>query len=265
MTARNCRLTTRSVSPASRSARVSPMHTMGERSPARAAPTFSATLPSVSPKSCLRSLCPTRTQPHPASFSIGTLTSPVKAPDALACMFCAASKTPLPSISWAIAASTVNGGAMRMSTRGSSLLIFTHSAASVIPAGPPLYIFQLPAMSGLRFSFTLTSFLDSALRSVSTNLSRLIHPPASAPENLDTRELLPFDELQGSSAPCRDVAHFAREPAARCVNGGSAIAPSDDGEGAGFDHRARDAKRTVRERCALEKTHRTVPEDGLRP
>ena len=56
------------------------MQTMGVRPAVKAAPIFRFTVTSVSPNSARRSEWPMITQPAPASFSIGPLISPVKAP-----------------------------------------------------------------------------------------------------------------------------------------------------------------------------------------
>ena len=85
----------------------------GAQSGAIAAAVFFATISSVSPKSCRRSLCPRMTQVAPASLSMPAAISPVNAPEASACMFWAAMVTRLfpSSSSCATAASAVNGAA----------------------------------------------------------------------------------------------------------------------------------------------------------
>ena len=98
-------------------ASVSPTQTMGV-SPARsAASSFSATISSVSPKCCRRSLCPRMTQVHPASLSIGALISPVNAPWSFA-WHVLRRRWPRGSRGTraAHAASAVNGGAITIST-----------------------------------------------------------------------------------------------------------------------------------------------------
>ena len=85
-----------SVLPASRSASVSPMQTIGS-SPARhAASALARTMASVSPQSVRRSEWPTMTWLAPASRSISADISPVWAPLALAWQSCPPTSRPLP-------------------------------------------------------------------------------------------------------------------------------------------------------------------------
>ena len=72
-----CLSSTSSVLPPSRSSSVSPMHTMGVSPAASAASVRLFTVSSVSPKYCLRSLCPMMTYFTPYSLSIAAEISPV--------------------------------------------------------------------------------------------------------------------------------------------------------------------------------------------
>ncbi len=96
MTSRSCRgrtdtwrSRTLSVSPASRSASVSPTHAMTARPASSAASARRRTVSSVSPKSCRRSEWPTIAPVTPSSSSIGADTSPVNAPSSSQWTFCA--------------------------------------------------------------------------------------------------------------------------------------------------------------------------------
>ena len=83
--------TTFRVEPASRSARLSPTQRIGLSWFFRAERTFLFTNSSLSPKRLRRSLCPRITCVVKIARSIGADTSPVKAPEASKCMFCAPS------------------------------------------------------------------------------------------------------------------------------------------------------------------------------
>jgi hypothetical protein len=76
-TAPSWRATTRSVVPASRSASVSPTHTIGTSPFASAAAALAATSSSLSPCIARRSEWPTMTWLQPSSASIAADTSPV--------------------------------------------------------------------------------------------------------------------------------------------------------------------------------------------
>ena len=87
--------------------------------------------------------------------SIGALISPVNAPAAFGCRFCAATlDAARRRSSCATAASAVNGGATTTSTRGDVARELRDAAARAsTPSAPPWFIFQLPAMSGRRAGF----------------------------------------------------------------------------------------------------------------
>jgi len=97
---------------------------------------------------------------HPASASIGALTSPVNAPFGSGWTFCAASSTGAEQ-SWRATSShsgsargmTSSGGAMTVRTLGTCAAARATWMASSTPEAPPWCIFQLPAMSGLRWGF----------------------------------------------------------------------------------------------------------------
>src|SRR5580692_1085164 len=147
---RTCWRSLRSVSSLSRSSSVSPTHRIGVSPAASAAGTFSASALSVSPNSARRSECPSTTPRTSSSHSIGAEISPVYAPSGSWCMFCAYTSTRDPRALSTIARRSVNGTQIATSTpstaetRGSSAWMCSSACSCV------LYIFQLPAISGVR-------------------------------------------------------------------------------------------------------------------
>ncbi|TML06129.1 MAG: hypothetical protein E6G36_00505 [Actinobacteria bacterium] len=121
------------------------MHAITKSPASSAAWTRLATVSSVSPKYCLRSECPTIAPYTPSSRSISAETSPVYAPSASQCTFCAATAISVPASSWTATASETNGGHTTRSTPVSSCSRRPRQN-SAVSAGP-LYIFQLPAIS----------------------------------------------------------------------------------------------------------------------
>ena len=147
------RVTTSSVLPLSRSSRVSPTHTMGLSPAASAAFMRALTVSSVSPKYCLLSLCPMMTYSTPSSTSISALISPVKAPFAAQCTFSAPTLMLVPAVASTAAARSVYGVQMTTS-HAASLTSGIRSATSAFVCATVLFIFQLPAMIGLRIIFS---------------------------------------------------------------------------------------------------------------
>src|ERR1700722_11425576 len=125
---------------------------MGVRPAASAALTFLLAISSVSPQNWRRSEWAIITDLHPASTSIPVDTSPVHAPSASQCTFCAAMEIAVPRTASTEAASAVNGGATIISqctlccTSGANAEKNAHASLCV------LYIFQFPAITGRRMS-----------------------------------------------------------------------------------------------------------------
>ena len=139
----------RSVSPASRSASVSPTQRIGIRPASSAAGTFSASARSVSPKYSRRSECPSTTPWTSSSLSIGALTSPVNAPSAAWCMFCAYTCTREPRVESTIACRSVNGTQIATSTPSEDDTSGSSPEMNISACDWVLNIFQLPAMNGV--------------------------------------------------------------------------------------------------------------------
>src|SRR6266550_4671251 len=129
------------------------MQTMGVSPPANAAASLRLTDASVSPKSVRRSECPMIAYAAPASTIIAALISPVNAPSRSQYRSCAATPTLLLRAGSAAAWSAVNGGAMTISTPATSLTRARNSFTYFTVSATVLYIFQLPAIIGVRMSF----------------------------------------------------------------------------------------------------------------
>ncbi|MPM87838.1 hypothetical protein SDC9_134938 [bioreactor metagenome] len=138
-------LTTVSVSPASRCASVSPTQRITLSPAASAAVRRSFTVLSVSPKYCLRSLCPITTYSTPHSTSISADISPVNAPDLAQCTFCAPIRTDVPETASRMAKRSTNGTHKTTSHDADGYLLAI-SAARARASDGVLFIFQFPAI-----------------------------------------------------------------------------------------------------------------------
>src|SRR3954451_4855751 len=221
----------RSVSPASRSSSVSPTHSNGTSPASSAAGTFACSARSVSPKSCRRSECPRTVPCTSSSLSIRGLTSPVNGPSGASCMFCAYTVTPEPRVESTIACNAVNGTQMATSavaadTRGSRPWMYSSASAIV------LYIFQLPAISGVR--------------------------AASATENLHSGEGLPLDQLWRRAAARGEMVDLVGET--ELGERSRAVAAAHDRRPRRCGDRLGDRPGARRERLQLERAHRPIPE-----
>ena len=112
--------------------------------------TFLLMKASSSPKYARRSLWPRMTCVANSERSIGAEISPVNAPFASGCMFCAPSFTVEPSRALPTASSEVNGGHTTISTSLILPVAATISFTSETASPFVLFIFQFPAMSFLR-------------------------------------------------------------------------------------------------------------------
>ena len=146
------RATTSSVMLHSRSQSSSPTQTMGLRPAARAALVLLLTVSSVSPKYCLRSLCPSTTYSTPISLSIPVLISPVNAPDSAQWQFSAPILILVPCAA-SIAAARSTYGTHATTSHPASLTSGAISASSAFASEGVLFIFQLPAMIAFLISF----------------------------------------------------------------------------------------------------------------
>ena len=120
------------------------MHKIGVRPPSRAAHVLAATWSSVSP-AARRSEWPVITYSQPQAFSISALISPVWAPLASACTFCAPSLTQPSLRVSATGIRLVNDGQISISTL-SQVKFWFSSFAKVTPNSGVPFIFQLPAI-----------------------------------------------------------------------------------------------------------------------
>src|SRR5580658_3152707 len=237
-----CSWTTLSVEPASRSARLSPTQRIGLSWFLSAARTFLFTSSSVSPNRVLRSLCPRITWVAKSARSIGADISPVNAPDASKCMFCAPSLISEPSIAPATASSAVNGGQMTISTSGCAPADTTISRARETASADVLFIFQFPAMSFLRIMAVGSGF-----------------------QVRDPGEDLALEVLQARAAASRAVRDLLRhiEYAGRRRG----VAAADDRRRAmrgGLGDRVGHGPGRGREFLEFEDPRRAVPDDRLR-
>jgi len=149
--------------PASRSASVSPTHTIGISPAASAALVRALTVSSVSPKYWRRSLWPMITYSTPRSFSIAAEISPVYAPAASQCTFCAPSFTFDPAQAAAAAFKSVKGGQTTTSTCATSATSFLIPSISAAASDAVLFIFQLPATIFLRIMLSLLCKSDGLI------------------------------------------------------------------------------------------------------
>src|SRR5688572_7934684 len=116
---------------------------------------------------------------QPAAINIGALISPVNAPLSLGYRFCPAMPTRPPTSRTVSAteARAVNGGATTTSTLGFAAAVLAMACASSQPSGPPRFIFQLPAIRGLRSLITGSSKrFDSRHAFASQECHRCIAP-----------------------------------------------------------------------------------------
>src|SRR5690348_1361780 len=152
----SCASTISSVLPASRSASISPMHTIAPSPPASTARAFLPTLSFVSPKNCRRSLWPTIDHVAPASASSGAETSPVNAPALSQKQSCAQVAIDEPSSRLATCASAVYGGATPTATPRAAPSWFLSSVTSASASAIVLLSFQLPTTNGVRMPRVLS-------------------------------------------------------------------------------------------------------------
>ena len=143
-----------SVAPSSRTANDSPTHTMAYSPAPTRAFTLRFTSSFVSPNSSRRSEWPTIEHAQPISLIMGTDTSPVKAPFGSQYTFCAPTAILVLSKSSTVLAGlrSTNGGQMTMSSASGHSLSYWFDISCVSTTASPtvLFIFQLPAIIGLR-------------------------------------------------------------------------------------------------------------------
>ncbi len=162
----------------------------------------------------------------------------MNAPSGSWCMFCAYTSTREPRALSTIARRSVKGTQIATSTpssadtRGSSAWMYSSACCSV------LYIFQLPATSGVRPVKRTTPAPSSA------------SSPGSVPS---------LDELQRRAAAGREVVDPLLEP--HRASAAAESPPPDDRQARSERDRLGDRARAGRERLQLERAHRPVPED----
>src|ERR671924_958124 len=145
--ASTCRRTTASVSPASRSAAVSPTHAITLRPPSSAPSTRRAAVSSVSANICRRSEWAMIAPVTPSSRSIGAETSPVYGPSPAQWTFWAKTATDVPASTVIAWWRDVCGGQTTTSTPSISASRSRSAAQNSAVSEAPLNIFQLPAIS----------------------------------------------------------------------------------------------------------------------
>src|SRR5690606_41653570 len=147
---------------------------------------------------------------------------------------------------------SVNGGITTTSTSAKPCFASASSHASYCSTWTAWwwsrFIFQLPAMSGVRLC-AMSPFRRLSCR--------------SALEHGDPGELLALQELQARAATGRDVAEL-RLVEAETAHRGGRVATAHDREAVRVGHRLGDGPRTTRERLELEDAHRAVPHDRAR-
>mmetsp|Transcript_7061 Transcript_7061/g.25974 ORF Transcript_7061/g.25974 Transcript_7061/m.25974 type:complete len:242 (-) Transcript_7061:200-925(-) len=152
----SCVAQTSLTSPASYCALLSPTQITGASPASRIARVLSPTSTSVSWNNSLRSECPTSAKSHPTLTACASDISPVNAPDGSCETFCAPSFTLLPARTAATAGRNGAGGHTRTShprvadppcARSAAATSAARDSASLSVFG---FIFQLPAMSGVR-------------------------------------------------------------------------------------------------------------------
>lgn len=188
---RSCASTRVAASPASRSTSVSPTHTMAISPAAIAASAFPFTSASVSCCAARRSLWPTIASLAPASASIPAEMQPVNAPRSPSWQSC----PPIGRPGWRAAARSISvkGGKMATSTSSRAFAAAAIPSSSTKLSRSP-FIFQLPAISGLRMLFPSNSCscmaaLDSVRRPLPP-AARLMGGPAPSKGR-------PFDPFLG--------------------------------------------------------------------
>ena len=144
------RLSTASVSPASRWSSVSPTQRMGRRPAPSSAGTLRASASSVSQKRARRSEWPTIAPATPSSRSIGIAISPVNAPESASWTFWAAIRTGERRVRSAAAARAVAGGQITSSTPSSSPIAPRKRSRNSSVSATVLCIFQFAATSGVK-------------------------------------------------------------------------------------------------------------------
>ena len=191
-------------------------------------------------------------------------TSPVYAPWAASCMFCAPSPNGCPAVARPARASAVKGGHTTTSTASTSAT----SAADLFAESGRLRgrLVHFPVACNERLAHTFHPSLAGADPS----------PPESAggtsrrPDVLgpvlqrgDTGKFLALQELQRRPAAGRHVAHLVGEPVLGHRRG--RVAAAYDGDGAAAGHGPGHVLGALGEGRPLEDAHGPVPDDGARP
>src|ERR671923_2207599 len=145
--ASTCRRTTASVSPASRSASVSPTHAITLRPPSSTPSTRRAAVSSVSANICRRSEWAIIAPVTPSSRSIGAETSPVYGPSPAQWTFWAKTATDVPASTVIAWWRDVYGGQTTTSTPSISASLSRGAGQNSAVSEAPLNIFQLAAIS----------------------------------------------------------------------------------------------------------------------
>ena len=164
----------------------------------------------------------------------GADTSPVKAPSGASCMFCAKTSMSVPRARVRRSAcSAVNGTQIATSTPSTSATSGASASTYASASAIVLYIFQLPAMNGVRLHAT---------------------------KNLHAGQGLALDKLERRAAAGGQVGHLVLQPELRDRRGASRRLrqpsyPRVAATAAAIVARARG------ERLELERAHRAVPED----
>src|ERR1700689_2122815 len=139
--------------------------------------------------------------------------------------------------------------------RGSSAWMYCSASLSV------LYIFQLPAISGVRAAITRA---PASRPPRAWSVWHASAPPSArhpcAVERLHAGQRFALDQLQGGAAAGREVIHRVLQPELRERRRG--VAATDDGQTGGPGDGLRHGERAGGEGLELEGTHGAVPEDG---
>src|SRR3954447_26716513 len=137
---------------------------MGVKPAAIAAWIFFSTTASVSPKYCLRSLCPMMTQEAPAALSISGDNSPVKAPSRSQNVFWPPIAISEPAVAVTAAGMASVGGQTTISHLSSAgVACALNCSKKSVASWAVLYIFQLAAITRLLIGLEeLLSFLNVA-------------------------------------------------------------------------------------------------------
>mmetsp|Transcript_3856 Transcript_3856/g.6358 ORF Transcript_3856/g.6358 Transcript_3856/m.6358 type:complete len:210 (+) Transcript_3856:434-1063(+) len=159
----SCTSHTLNVSPDSRSSLSSPIHRMHLRPSPRILSTFLFVSASLSPKTERRSEWPASTYVQPTDLSMAVEVAPVYAPDSSQWQSCAPRPTFEPSR--ALATEPRNGkGAQTATSDDDPAAASATALARETASGSTVFIFQLPAMSGVRSAIMETALVRTAGR-----------------------------------------------------------------------------------------------------